>query len=159
MAKMRDIGTQHGVVESTRRKTMRAAQSSSKSKLPMASDYTVGYGRPPTSTQFRPGHCGNPKGRPKKGSKKEDTMARETLEQKIDIDKDGRPRKLSVRQVAFQRIGEKASSGDLRSINFLLAKETEERQLGPDHSSVPAKTALEIIRGYFERQRDEGEKQ
>ncbi len=86
-------------------------------------------------------------------------MARETLEQKIDIDKDGRPRKLSVRQVAFQRIGEKASSGDLRSMNFLLAKENEERQLGSDHSSVPAKTALEIIRGYFERQRDEGEKQ
>jgi hypothetical protein len=27
--------------------------------------YTIGYGMPPQSTQFRPGQSGNPRGRPK----------------------------------------------------------------------------------------------
>ena len=30
-----------------------------------AADYEVGYGRPPTHSQFKPGHSGNLKGRPK----------------------------------------------------------------------------------------------
>jgi hypothetical protein len=30
-----------------------------------ATDYEVGYGKPPTATQFRPGQSGNPRGRPK----------------------------------------------------------------------------------------------
>jgi hypothetical protein len=29
-------------------------------------DYTVGYGKPPKHSQFKPGKSGNPKGRPKK---------------------------------------------------------------------------------------------
>jgi hypothetical protein len=33
--------------------------------LPTSSSYEVGYGRPPARTRFKPGHSGNPKGRPK----------------------------------------------------------------------------------------------
>jgi hypothetical protein len=43
--------------------------------------YAVGYGRPPVATRFRPGHSGNPEGRPK-GSKSAASIARETLERK-----------------------------------------------------------------------------
>jgi len=32
---------------------------------PTPQDYDVGYGKPPRSTQFKPGLSGNPKGRPK----------------------------------------------------------------------------------------------
>ena len=37
--------------------------------------YSVGYGRLPTAMRFKPGHSGNPKGRPK-GSKKFSTHSR-----------------------------------------------------------------------------------
>ena len=83
MAKKRQIATHDRV--SFRRKTTRVASGSTHSpdKLPTAAEYAVGYGRPPTWTQFRPGRSGNPNGRPKKGSSNKDLMARETLEQKI----------------------------------------------------------------------------
>ena len=80
--------------------------------------YAIGYGRPPTSTQFRPGRSGNPKGRTKKGRANKDLIARETLEQKIAIKKDRRLRKKSLRRVAFQRIGEKASAVTLNRSTF-----------------------------------------
>ena len=32
--------------------------------MPNSNDDTVGYGRPPKSTQFKPGQSGNPSGRP-----------------------------------------------------------------------------------------------
>ena len=37
--------------------------------------YAVGYGRPPTSSQFQPGQSGNPQARPK-GVHKASSMAR-----------------------------------------------------------------------------------
>ena len=79
-------------------------------------------------------------------------MARRTLEQKIVVDKDGRPRKQSLRQAAYQRIGEKAFSGDIKSVNFLLARENDEQQASVQHD-VPSETALEIIRAFLEREK------
>ena len=125
-----------------------AAPSATKSP---ASAYTVGYGRPPTRTRFRPGHSGNPKGRPKRPK---EPIARAALEQKVALN-DGDPNKASVRQAAFHNIAQRAASGDIRSVNFLLVQENEEaQQRASQQFLVPPETALEIIRRYLERQKE-----
>jgi Family of unknown function (DUF5681) len=115
--------------------------------------YSVGYGRPPISTQFRREQSGNPKGRPKETTRRKSSMARAALERKVDRSEDGSNRKASVRQVAFERIGEKALAGDIKSVNFLLARENDEQPPVPDQLPVPSETALEILRAYFARER------
>ena len=80
-------------------------------------------------------------------------MAREALEKKVCLSEDGSNRKSSVRQVAYERIGEKALAGDIKSVNFLLAREDDEQPPVPDQLPVPTETALEILREYFARER------
>jgi Family of unknown function (DUF5681) len=115
--------------------------------------YTVGYGRPPISTQFQREQSGNPNGRPKKTTRPKSSMARAALERKVCLFEAGSNRKASVRQVAYERIGEKALAGDIRSVNFLLARENDEQPPVPDQLPVPPETALEILREYFARER------
>jgi hypothetical protein len=119
---------------------------------PPAASYEVGYGRPPTSTQWQPKQSGNDKGRPKRSSRGKSSMAQAALEQKVKIEKAGKTHKASVRQAAFERIAEKALSGDMKSVSFLLAREIEE-QPPPNLWAVAPETALEILRAYFAREK------
>jgi hypothetical protein len=116
--------------------------------------YAVGYARPPTWTRFRPGQSGNPKGRPK-GARNTASMARDALERTIDVAGNGTQRRMTVREVAYQRLAEKAVSGDIKALNFLLALENEEHQVGsdqPDAHTSPER-ALEIVEAFLDRRR------
>jgi Family of unknown function (DUF5681) len=113
--------------------------------------YTVGYAKPPISTQFQREQSGNPMGRPKGTKRPKSSIARAALER--NVSEDGSNRKASVRQVAYERIGEKALAGDIKSVNFLLARENDEQPPVPDQLPVRHETALEIIREYFARER------
>jgi hypothetical protein len=53
-------------------------------RSPSELGYQVGYGKPPQEHRFRPGQCGNRKGRPK-GSKNNATLLREILDRKIPV--------------------------------------------------------------------------
>jgi hypothetical protein len=77
-----------------------------KKKKTSAKRYAVGYGRPPLSTRFRAGESGNAQGRPK-GLRGTRSMAQATLEQKILVSRTGVPKRMSVREIAFQRLAEK----------------------------------------------------
>jgi hypothetical protein len=115
--------------------------------------------RPPRiSTKFRPGQSGNPKGRPKGSARAKRSIARVALERKVPINQDGASRRASVRRVAFERIGDKAVSGDIRSVSFLLAHESAEDCAATDHWPLTPSAALEILRVYFEQQTKESEK-
>jgi hypothetical protein len=136
------------------RQAKRASKSTavSSTKEPASGGYNVGYGRPPRWTQFKPKTSGNPKGRPKATSRKQGSIAQETLDRRLASDKAGGSRK-SLRRVAFERIGEKASSGDIKSMNFLLAQEGAEERLASNKFPVSTETALDIIKKYFEREK------
>jgi Family of unknown function (DUF5681) len=112
--------------------------------------YAVGYGRPPTSSQFQPGQSGNPKGRPK-GARNASSMARDALERTINV----QGRKMTVRKAAYLRLAERAVAGDAKALEFLLSLESEERPPGSDHAPIQPLSAkdLELLQGFFDRRR------
>jgi hypothetical protein len=58
------------------------------------SDYEVGFGRPPKSSQFKPGKSGNPLGRPK-GSRPVGAVLQQILGQRIAVTDEARSDALS----------------------------------------------------------------
>ena len=82
-------------------------------------NYEVGYARPPVQSRFKKGRTGNPKGRPR-GSKKLLTMLHEGIEQKVSIQENGRRRKITKREAMLTQAINKATSGDLKSLQYLL---------------------------------------
>ena len=94
-------------------------------------DYEVGKGRPPVASRWKPGQCGNPKGRPKK-AKNTATMAREALERPVPVLVNGRKQKMSVRAVAYRRLADKAANGDGKALMLLLTLANELAQPEPE---------------------------
>ncbi len=80
--------------------------------------YEVGYGRPPKQTQFKPGASGNPKGRPKK-RKTVGAIIEETLARRVNIEENGRLRKVSAEEIIIRRLVNAAAKGDLKAVQLV----------------------------------------
>jgi Family of unknown function (DUF5681) len=91
---------------------------------PSSDNYTVGKGRPPLSTRWKPGQSGNPKGRPK-GAKNMTTYFNEALNKKIEITERGKTRKVTVREGIALRITTLALKGDTKAISLIFSKEPQ----------------------------------
>jgi Family of unknown function (DUF5681) len=81
--------------------------------------YEVGYGKPPTDTQFKAGRSGNPKGRPK-GSRSAITILRKALEEKVVVQENGRRRTRSKAEVMCAQLANKAAGGDLSALRLVF---------------------------------------
>ena len=109
----------------------------------------VGYSRPPKHTRFRPGHSGNPKGRPPK-SKNTKTMLKDLLYEQVAVQR-GRQR------VRMTRLGvmvlatiKKATAGDTRAYRNIMrwaehiepskTKPSELRGIGVGTDLLPSRT-------------------
>jgi hypothetical protein len=101
-------------VRSPKRSRARGARTSQKRP-------DVGYGRPPVEHQFKPGQSGNKRGRPK-GSKNEATILNELLSRKININQNGKMRRISVLEGMFLKFAEDALRGNPKAAAFLLAR-------------------------------------
>jgi hypothetical protein len=88
-------------------------------KMPKPAGDEVGYGRPPAAHRFKPGHSGNPRGRPK-AAKNEATILRNLLNRKIDVRQGGTARKITVFEAILLRITEDALKGNTKSAAFLF---------------------------------------
>lgn len=87
-------------------------------------DYEVGFGRPPTRTQFKPGRSGNPRGRPKraKGMK---TITIEILTEKVAIRTAAGIKRVSKMEAVLHKLTEKAFAGDVRAQQALIVYYTK----------------------------------
>jgi Family of unknown function (DUF5681) len=84
-----------------------------------ATDYVVGYGRPPKATQFAAGKSGNPKGRPK-GSRTVGAILQDILSQKIAVTENGKTRRVPTLEVMFRRLVNDAIRRDAAALKLLL---------------------------------------
>jgi hypothetical protein len=113
----------------------------------------IGYRNPPQRTQFKKGHSGNPKGRPK-GKRNLATVLEKTLHEKVVINENGRRKKITKLEAAVKQLVNKAASGDLRALQQLaaLARSAEERSPeATTPTSVMAEVDQKVLRGIFNR--------
>ena len=82
--------------------------------------YAVGYGKPPGHSRFKPGHSGNPKGRPK-GSKNIATLLERALTERVFVTENGKRRSISKLEASFKQLVNRAASGDLAAMRQLYA--------------------------------------
>ncbi len=79
----------------------------------------VGYRSPPRRSQFKAGHSGNPKGRPR-GSRNASTLLDEALKERVTVSENGRRRKVSKLEVILTQLVNTAAKGDHRATRLLL---------------------------------------
>jgi hypothetical protein len=84
--------------------------------------FEVGFGKPPRSTQFKPGQSGNPAGRPR-GAKNFATAIEQELDARVTVTENGRRRRISKLEVVAKHLVNKAAGGDLKAIPLVLSEE------------------------------------
>ena len=82
------------------------------------SEYVVGFGKPPKSTQFTKGQSGNPTGRPK-GSQNLSAVFFRTMRQRVKVTEGGRARYITKFEAIVVQLSNKAVQGDLNAIHEL----------------------------------------
>jgi hypothetical protein len=100
-----------------------------RSELP-ASAISVGYGRPPKYSQFKPGQSGNPAGRPK-GRRNLHTELIEELNETVDFTEKGEKKKITKARAIIKAVVAKAAGGDIRILAMIVEKLLV-AQLDPD---------------------------
>ena len=104
----------------------------------------------PKRTQFRKGTSGNPKGRPK-GSKNLTTLIMEAARDKVTVDIDGKPRRISALQATVTQLANKASRGDQKAMVQFLDRIAEvEGRVRPSEYPL-GDPDVEVLRAAFER--------
>src|SRR5262249_13159295 len=101
--------------------------------------YEVGNKRPPKQFQFKPGQSGNPKGRPKGSTSFEDEVQKD-LSKLVTVSKNGKPARMSKREVAVRRLVDRAMTGDPKSTAIIigLGKRNEKPKTGEEVADVLA---------------------
>src|SRR5215203_781211 len=92
-------------------------------------DYSVGRGKPPAHSRFKPGQSGNPGGR-KKGSRNMKSVLEDLLLEEIEMTENGKKRSVSLLEALIKRQMQAGLRGDLRAIKDLLDR--YERHVGSE---------------------------
>jgi hypothetical protein len=101
------------------RGAMSGANPSKRSKKSSDGNHSVGYGKPPEATRFKPGQSGNPKGRPK-GSKNLRTLFSEELRRSVILKENGKTRRVPKAEAIVKQVINKALGADPKSTIIVL---------------------------------------
>lgn len=115
----------------------------------MSDDYSVGYGKPPRHTQFKKGHSGNPKGRPRQ-CKNVLTDIHDELDELVQVTEGGTTVTMTKQRALIKATIAKASKGHTASIKLLLdlkAQAELQREL-KDTKPVLDEGDLQIIENF-----------
>ncbi len=121
-------------------------------------DYEIGYGKPPKSSQFKPGQSGNKKGRPK-GAKSMRVLAREMLNEKVEITEQGKPKKIKKKEAIVRKLFGRAMKGDHRAIKTLMELSGAEEDTQQNPTETLGSTELDDIKtfvAWLESDEDQG---
>jgi hypothetical protein len=103
--------------------------------------YAIGYAKPPTASQFKPGQSGNAKGRPK-GRKNFKTLIRNAMTAKISIQENGRNKQVSKLEGVVLRQLQSALQGDDKSAMAVMKIATQLNLLDDVADNGPVEAAL-----------------
>lgn len=81
-------------------------------------DYSVGYGKPPKSGQFKKGASGNPSG--KKKPPKLEALLKAALMKEAKVPMNGKTVTMTMLELILQQVVRKAAGGDLPAIKTVL---------------------------------------
>lgn len=112
------------------------------------SRHKVGYGRPPTATQFKPGKSGNPKGRPK-GPKSVGAVLHDILHRRIEVTENGATRRVPMLEVMLRRLANEAVRSDPRALKLMLSlmdRYAEAPEVGPQLEEMLAEDREILMR-------------
>jgi Family of unknown function (DUF5681) len=98
---------------------MSRAKSPKRSKKSSDGNHSVGYGKPPEATRFKPGQSGNPKGRPR-GSKNLRTLFAEELLRPVILKENGKTRRVPKAEAIVKQVVNKALVADAKSTIIVL---------------------------------------
>jgi len=130
---------------------MAMAKKRKKHPLKNGGDYTVGYGRPPRHSQFRPGESGNPRGR-QPGLNNFMTDLRRALRLPVKVKDGGRWRKMSSQEAALMLLRETALHKGARALERLLELAYRLNNEPAPDAAEPLSAADEaILSEYIER--------
>lgn len=102
--------------------------------------YAVGYGKPPPHRRFKPGHSGNPSGRPK-GVPNIATVLSKVASERVVITENGGRKTITKLEAAMKQLANKAAGGDARATKLLV-------QLMNDYGEpVTSSPAVLVIQG------------
>lgn len=125
-------------------------------------DYKVGYKKPPSSTKFKPGVSGNPKGR-QKGRRNLKTDLLDELNQSVVIKENGKSKKLSMQRLMIKQLCTRFIKGDMASgkllATFMLKLLSDEQDAETSHEEEVLPQDKEILDYYFNNRETDNEKQ
>ena len=104
--------------------------------------YSVGYGKPPEATRFKPGKSGNLKGRPPVTRKDTESAINRLLAEKFVVVERGRRRRIPAEEVIYRQQRTKAMSGDLRAAKYL----SERKERSPSSEAPKLEDPYDLSR-------------
>lgn len=109
-----------------------------------AAPYTIGYGRPPLHSRFKPGQSGNPRGKPK-GRKSYRTIVAATLHEKITVQTPRGRKRMTKLEALIQTNMNNALKGDPRATDHIL-KIAREHGLADEVADALDAAAMSALR-------------